>query len=395
MLTKEQSKLISLIADFINERKSELSNDIDSELLSDIAIRQHVGAIVYYQTKVNCLSQHYAKVLYQYANLKSIAGNIEAKFSKKAIKYLIFKGLEIAKYYPQPELRQMGDIDVLVCEDDKPRASEVLESMGFTYDGGEGAKKPLDHEWCYSRNGCEVELHHRFLYDDITNDERHISYTDKIWELCDKTNSVKYELTEETHFVFLILHLLKHFLYEGIHIHFFVDIALMIKKGNLDWGYVEKTLEELELTEFAKRCFCLTEKWFEIESPIKYDSVDDDFIEVAEKTVFPDVYISMAEGIDDNYYLNTFSKNNTSVFGKIGMMLKVIFPGYQKMAEKYPKLKRIGALGYVILPFMWIHRMIDSLFGTTTIRGLKRGIKPLTMGAKQKERKVLLDKWGI
>ena len=51
--------------------------------------------------------------------------------------YVAIKGLASAKYYPEPNLRSMGDVDFLVAKENVSQAGKLLESIGFAVNHGE------------------------------------------------------------------------------------------------------------------------------------------------------------------------------------------------------------------------------------------------------------------
>lgn len=51
--------------------------------------------------------------------------------------YVAIKGLASARYYPEPNLRSMGDVDFLVTKKDVSQAGKLLENIGFTVDHGD------------------------------------------------------------------------------------------------------------------------------------------------------------------------------------------------------------------------------------------------------------------
>lgn len=78
------------------------------------------------------------------------------------IPYAILKGSAAAVYYPQPDCRTMGDIDVLVSPEWFENALELLTSLGYVRGGSE--REGVRHV-SLRRNGVELELHRRFSYD--------------------------------------------------------------------------------------------------------------------------------------------------------------------------------------------------------------------------------------
>ncbi len=66
----------------------------------------------------------------------------------------IYKGASVATCYPHPELRQHGDIDILVRQNDFLSAADLLEGAGCVRHG----TKHSFHT-SFSKNGVSVELH--------------------------------------------------------------------------------------------------------------------------------------------------------------------------------------------------------------------------------------------
>lgn len=58
---------------------------------------------------------------------------------EEKIPYAFFKGYELRELYPVPELRTMGDVDVLVRDEDLERTAEVLCGLGYQKEEGGGA----------------------------------------------------------------------------------------------------------------------------------------------------------------------------------------------------------------------------------------------------------------
>lgn len=66
---------------------------------------------------------------------------------------VIIKGAAAAMYYPHPNLRSMGDVDVLVKRKDLDRAAELLEANGYTLTHN---KDHVGHHYNYSKDIKEV-----------------------------------------------------------------------------------------------------------------------------------------------------------------------------------------------------------------------------------------------
>lgn len=74
------------------------------------------------------------------------------------IPYVFLKGIASAAYYPQPMLRNMGDVDFYVCPEDVARTNELLLANGFRKTSVETTERVHLN---YQKDGISYELHHR------------------------------------------------------------------------------------------------------------------------------------------------------------------------------------------------------------------------------------------
>lgn len=82
---------------------------------------------------------------------------------------VILKGSSYAQYYPHPELRVRGDIDILVNESDFETAAALLTKDGFT-SNTTPQKSPGARHIEYFKDGIEIELHRYFSDADKTSE---------------------------------------------------------------------------------------------------------------------------------------------------------------------------------------------------------------------------------
>lgn len=81
-------------------------------------------------------------------------------FAAHGIAYVIVKGTAAAMYYPRPEYRSMGDVDVIVAEKDYAAAQALLRAQGYE----EKSKGAQSRDCAYKRYGVDFEVHQRFSY---------------------------------------------------------------------------------------------------------------------------------------------------------------------------------------------------------------------------------------
>ena len=78
-------------------------------------------------------------------------------FEKHAIDYLPLKGCNMKPRYPKPELRSMGDADILIRVDQYPDIVPILEQLGFSH------VVESDHEFVWKSKALYLELHKRLI----------------------------------------------------------------------------------------------------------------------------------------------------------------------------------------------------------------------------------------
>ncbi|MCC6236438.1 MAG: nucleotidyltransferase family protein [Dehalococcoidia bacterium] len=160
-------------------------------------------------------------------------------FDQCAIPSILLKGPAVAaRYYPRPELRPYGDIDLLVRDTDEERAHELLEARGFTLTGG-GHDDPLHHDHAkfqsiFERSdGCIVELHRDHLQIGL----RPLTL-DEVWHRAQPAPGglAARVLDDHDQFVLLAVHLQRHNFERLV---WFKDLDLMVRRVAFDWTRIE------------------------------------------------------------------------------------------------------------------------------------------------------------
>ena len=160
-------------------------------------------------------------------------------FAAAGIKTYCLKGLALSHCYPKPELRESGDFDCYL-NGDFDRGNEVAMSFGATFDPHDYRHSVLVYK------GLKVENHRYFLA--IRGNERHKRLERYLHDViaCDRRigSSNLYYPSGQFHAMFLTMHALNHFLYEGIRLRHLCDWVCFLnaERANVDW------------TEFNRRC---------------------------------------------------------------------------------------------------------------------------------------------
>lgn len=371
-------EFLSLIADFINCRQS-LNAHYDVKAICNVAKSHQLEAIVYYQTKMPELIAPYVQQLYLFSNRKIIEQELREDFKRAGIRNMILKGTEIAKYYPIPELRSMGDTDILVDCSQKDLALQLMEKAGFIRSGG-------IYEIHLNKNGMAIELHDKLMYNKETNATELVDFFSEMWSF--EKNG---ELDISFHYIYTLVHLMKHFCNEGVGFRQFLDIAVLYKYANIDKRWVDVQLEKLGLLKFSEICLSLCQRWFDIDLGIQ-DMLDDNFFEEATNIIFENGVFGFDADNKKNRaiaIMNNTEKNRAIVL--IDKVKNVVFPSYEVLRKKYDFLNRKP----ILLPLAWVYRWCENISAGKLKSGICQIYDSKVSKTELNMRMELFDKWGL
>lgn len=168
-----------------------------------------------------------------------------------SIHVAVLKGAAAAMYYPKPEYRSMGDIDLIVGPEDFDRALMVLleigcEQMTFGQSDEREKKSSCVRHETLDKNGIHIELHRYFSTKKAPED---VSYLDE----CIYDNLSRISWKELGGYTFPVLPALQNGLVLLQHISQHLESGLGLRQI-LDWMlYVEQELtDEVWEKQFAQ-----------------------------------------------------------------------------------------------------------------------------------------------
>lgn len=188
---------------------------------------------------------------------------IDAHFRQHQVRAVLLKGLSLAeRYYPNPQMRSFGDLDLLVSQKDFQKAEQVLQEMGGKRDSG-------DIKWDGNRfksvwlfDCTHVELHGSLLYerefDPFEGHTRRCTIDGILWVE---------ELSAEINFVYLCGHHAFQHLFDEL--YWLMDLDLLIRKENLNWRHVKKIAKDLKLRKAVYASTYILKKQFKTPLPKK------------------------------------------------------------------------------------------------------------------------------
>ncbi len=149
-MRREDQILVEILADFVNGRSVRCLPDVSLEALYETAQKHNVAGIaaamllpvLKEQKKEDAyrtFQEVYMATVYRSVLLEEEVKAFAARMEETQVPYAFFKGCELRDLYPTPELRTMGDVDVLVRDEDMARTAAVLRAPSPGWSRGRGA----------------------------------------------------------------------------------------------------------------------------------------------------------------------------------------------------------------------------------------------------------------
>lgn len=262
---------------------------------------------------------------------------------KNGIDHMPVKGTLLKKIYPKTDMREMSDADILIHPEDYPKIKVIMDELGYE------EKLESDHDFTFVKGKITLEMHkylvspkHKAMFD----------YFEKVWEKALTTQgcSHRFELPPTDNYIYLFMHLSKHYIDGGIGIKHITDMFVM-KGDKIDEGYVIEALERMKLADFYKNIVRLIDVWF-------YGKQSDDVIEFISEFIIS----GGAYGTYENHMLSLTAGGSSFKpvkHAKVKRYIRLIFPTLADMKYSYPVLLKAP----VLLPFVWVYRWFAVLFG--------------------------------
>ena len=295
-------------------------------------------------------------------------------FEDAGILCAILKGSSVARYYPQPDLRVLGDIDILVKESDVERAREILGDIGYTFHES-GHKFHLG----FTRPGSYVELHYN-----VTKlpDSAGGRATGKVIDtfLFDinqgRVSNHKFPILSETNqAVMLLLHMIRHMFSSGIGLRQLCDWAVYTASSDKAL-FVKETLPVLERCGLRKYAEVATQ------SCIKYLGLSDEgmawCMSATEEECglfITDVFHEGNLGAANRERTASWFIDSTEM-GNKGSSLKALIVRLNQLAySHFPVAKKCP----ILLPLLWIYLLVRyfwrAMLGKRPKRSLTNAVK--------------------
>lgn len=253
------------------------------------------------------------------------------------VKIIPLKGCVMKELYPSPNFRVMSDVDLLYKGVTAKELATLMETFGYSTEHLETGNHDVFH-----KSPCmNIELHRQLMADDSP----YKPIFDNLFEraIPDEKITNLYHLTPEDLYLHEIAHAAKHFMGREAHVRHVGDIYVLNQKYASEWNadYIKAQLDSVGLLQFEEKIRTLAYAFF-----------GDESIEISELDM--ELFFPESGNLPDKAGWNYMDKGGKS---SVMFFLHRTFYPYSGMCGMYPILKKWP----VLLPFAWIHRIIDVL----------------------------------
>lgn len=357
-MNKEQEIMLSCLRAYYNQSAPEEFDGFEPERLYLEARSHNLSATIFAIMKNNptlqssksaykAFEDDFFDCIFRYDAQKAVIDEIHTLLSDNGIKHIFFKGSEIKEYYPTPELRVMGDIDILIEKENRKKVLELMKGAGFD------AKNTNGPVYDYEKGGVLVEMHSRLVNGKVGSKSAQDYF-------CDAFDHVEFDgflgHFEPTYYTaYLITHIAHHFWFYGAGVKMIFDLAIVMRHFNVNADDVQKLLDEIELGDFSKNIFTVCNKWFGAGKAYGCDTKKTERF-LLDNGAFGNVnrdpaVIARRKALEEG--------DESAFMAK----LHLAFPPYGKMKE-LPYIKFMEGRPY-LLPIGWIYRIIYNLKNRT------------------------------
>ena len=279
---------------------------------------------------------------------------------RNGIWYLPLKGSVIKEMYPNPEMREMNDNDILIDQNGRDQAKDFMLSRGYQV-------KPNDKGVIDDKGNSDEFIKDPFFYFELHKfliEERYspkqydyfLSIKDRLIKDTDKEYG--YHMSDEDFYLYMICHAHKHFSRNGMGIRFLMDEYVFLKeKGEtLDNDYINEKIREFGLERFDSDLRKVSTMAFDEDEECLEESLSD-----SEKALYDSCLGAGVFGNIETRWKNEayeMSANSTDTITKKEYIKNRLFPDENWYRIYHPFVYKHK----IVKPFFTIYRLTVLAF---------------------------------
>ena len=249
----EEQALLALLKEALDGRSQngeEVGAAVDCKKVLELAQKHAVLPLLYdeivekqqFEATEEFLDKYCRQIVLQSYRLLFLSKYLVQIFAEQDIDTVVLKGVATACFYPLPELRKSGDIDLfLPGQVNADKIKQIMNAHGFR----EAVEQHANHQVVfYSQEGIGIEIHSMlaepFTYKRINQAmKKHGSECLQHVEMTEVMGVELPILNKPFHAYELLLHMLQHFMYAGFGLKLLCDWVML---WNQEWSVEDKAL---------------------------------------------------------------------------------------------------------------------------------------------------------
>lgn len=277
------------------------------------------------------------------------------------IRSIVLKGTILKSMYPEPFMRSMSDIDIYMEEEGIRRITPSIIQAGFST----GTIGSDNHFEFLKYEDAKIEFHPELValdsaygenvYPRCKQSDIPIAQAMDIWGHTESYNGNEYvrQLRPEYHYLYIIMHMINHFLAAGTGIRSVMDVWVMNHHYSKNWNRIElkSLLEKYGLLTFERYVLSLADRWFDLDGiPYLPNDIDQDLLDtLSDYIIGSGTYGTPTQS---TYRLMGYKAGSAN---KVRYLSSRLFLPYETMKNLYPVLDGKP----ILLPAMWVRRGVE------------------------------------
>ena len=263
-MTAEYDLLLHILRCQLNGEPCVLPKDADLFALAEVARKHRLEPFLFAaaqdtpmeESLFHRLSGVYHRSHFRDAQFDHAKSLITAALSEHGIEHIFMRGIAIKHAYPDPALRTMSDVDVLVHSRDLPKLRKALKQVDCQLQPGDG-----NHRNYLFPPGIKVEFHPMLLHSSspVATD------INPGWQYVPEgQDGFCKHMSPEGFYLNVMCHFANHFFSGGAGIRFVMDLWICdhCMPPLSDPAFVEQELKRVGIWGFAQNVRKLSEIWF-------------------------------------------------------------------------------------------------------------------------------------
>ena len=342
MLTTDQCFILSCLRESLNAEKNETAACTDKQAVGKTIIRNGILLTVFKTLPDELqqeLSGRYNAAIKQAIIQEHEGTQVLRALSGAGMDCIALKGWELRKLYPEPTMRQMADLDILVRPYDFEKIKAVMDGLGYS----SGSESRWKHD-SFKKKEAHVEMHKR-----LTDDSTAIRAWERgMWERAKPTDGGIHKMSPEDYYIFHFVHLHKDFMNGSLGLRRIVDTWLL-QKQPVDMETVRASLEAFGMWSFHERMVKLSRA-----------AMGDEAMDGDSEVLLLHAFRYGIYGSNKSYKAGRIAAMGGGIkSGKLKSGLAAVFLPYKRMKAQFPILEKWP----ILLPYYWLKRIVHFLKG--------------------------------